>query len=59
MICGREGGFLYVCRGDGLESDAKWDEPIGVGDAIAIWLAVWVGAMIDSGYCREIMDWNG
>jgi hypothetical protein len=58
LICGREGGCLYVCREDGLlESDAKWDDPIGVGDAIAIWFAVWVGVMID-GYCPEIMDWN-
>ena len=59
MKCGREGGCLYVCREDGLlESDAKWDEPIGVGDAIAIWCTVWALVMIEGGYSHEIMDWN-
>jgi hypothetical protein len=35
MSCwGREGIDLYACREGGRF--AKWDEPIGVGDAVAI-----------------------
>lgn len=37
FTCGRAIGCLYICFVEGLlESDAKWDEPIGVGDAVVM-----------------------
>lgn len=33
---GREGGFMYPFLEAGRRCDAKWDPPIGVGDAVAI-----------------------
>lgn len=38
--CGLEIGCLKFCLDAGRRSDAKWEDPMGVGEAIAIMLSV-------------------